>query len=274
MRKKQTIQMAINRSMMLIKKYSPVGLSCIASVGVVITAIAAVKATPKAVMLIHADSERRHDGDPHAYTKTEAIAVAWKCYIPAVAIGASTIACIMGANALNRRQQAALTSAYALVQSSYKEYKDKLRELYGEEAHNAIMDSIIKEKCKDITISASGGWYNSTLDFGDGMNPEVTRTFYDSFSQRYFETSIAKVIEAEYHLNRNFMFAGTIPLNDFYEFLGLEKTDLGDTVGWSSVNGDIYWIDFNHHRIILDDGMEVYVIDMVFEPTADWMEDL
>ena len=82
MRKKQTIQMAIHRSMMLIKKYSPVGLSCIASVGVVITAIAAVKATPKAVMLIHADSERRHDGDPHAYTKTEAIAVAWKCCFP------------------------------------------------------------------------------------------------------------------------------------------------------------------------------------------------
>ena len=274
MRKKQTIQMAINRSMMLIKKYSPVGLSCIASVGVVITAIVAVKATPKAVMLIHADSERRHDGDPHAYTKTEAIAVAWKCYIPAVAIGASTIACIMGANALNRRQQAALTSAYALVRGSYKEYKDKLRELYGEEAHNAIVDSIAKEKCKDISISANGGWYDSSLDFGEGMEPEVSRTFYDSFSQRYFESTIEKVIQAEYHLNRNFMFAGVIPLNDFYEFLGLEKTELGDAVGWSSCNGDIYWIDFNHHRLTLDDGMEIYVIDMVFEPTADWMEDL
>ena len=51
----------------------------------------------------------------------------------------------MGANALNRRQQAALTSAYVLVQSSYKEYKGKLKELYGEEAHNAIIDSIAKE---------------------------------------------------------------------------------------------------------------------------------
>lgn len=275
MRKKQTIQMAIHRSMMLIKKYSPVGLSCIASVGVVITAIAAVKATPKAVMLIHADSERRHDGDPHAYTKTEAIAVAWKCYIPAVAIGASTIACIMGANALNRRQQAALTSAYALVQSSYKEYKDKLRELYGEEAHNAIINSIVVEKCKDCSISTPGCFAPpSTLDFGEGMEPEITRTFYDAFSQRYFESTVAKVIEAEYHLNRNFLLAGTISLNDFYEFLGLEITDLGDAVGWSSVNGDIYWIDFNHRRITLDDGMEVYVIDMVFEPTADWMEDL
>lgn len=180
----------------------------------------------------------------------------------------------MGANALNRRQQAALTSAYALVQNSYKEYKDKLKELYGEEAHNAIVDSIMSEKCKDVSISATGGWFNATLDFGEGMEPEIVRTFYDSFSQRYFETTIEKVIQAEYHLNRNFMFAGTIPLNDFYEFLGLEKTDFGDTVGWSSVNGDIYWIDFNHSRVTLEDGMEVYVIDMVFEPTADWMEDI
>ena len=89
-----------------------------------------------------------------------------------------------------------------------------------------------------------------------------------------FESTIEKVIQAEYHLNRNFMFAGVIPLNDFYEFLGLEKTELGDAVGWSSCNGDIYWIDFNHHRLTLDDGMEIYVIDMVFEPTAEWMEDL
>lgn len=274
MSKNQAIQKMLHKSGLYIRKYSPVALSCVASVGVVVTAVVAVKATPKAVVLIHADSRRNHDGDPYAYTKKEAVASAWKCYIPAVTLGASTIACIMGANALNRRQQAALTSAYALLSSSYKEYKEKLKELYGEEAHNAIIDSIASEKCKDVSISAPAGWYMSSLDFGEGMEPEITRTFYDSFSQRYFETTIAKVIEAEYHLNRNFMFAGTIPLNDFYEFLGLEKTELGDTVGWSSVNGDIYWIDFNHHRITLEDGMEVYVIEMIFEPTADWMEDL
>lgn len=276
MSKNQAIQTMLNKSGRYIKKYSPVALSCIASVGVVVTAVVAVKATPKAVLKIHADSRKNHDGDPYAYTKKEAVVSAWKCYIPAVAIGASTIACIMGANALNRRQQAALTSAYALVQNSYKEYKDKLKELYGEETHNAIVDSIMSEKCKDISISATGGWYDSSLDFGvdNSMEPEIVRTFYDSFSQRYFETTIEKVIQAEYHLNRNFMFAGVIPLNDFYEFLGLEKTDFGDTVGWSNCNGDIYWIDFNHRKTILDDGMEVYIIDMVFEPTAEWMDDI
>lgn len=274
MSKSQIIQKMLHKSGLYIRKYSPVALSCVASIGVIVTAVVAVKATPKALVLIHTDSKKNHGGDPYAYTKKEAVLSAWKCYIPAVAFGASTIACIMGANALNRRQQAALTSAYALVQNSYKEYKDKLKELYGEEAHNAIVNSIVAEKCNEISISSPSFISNSSLDFGEGMEPEITRTFYDSFSQRYFESTIEKVIQAEYHLNRNFMFAGVIPLNDFYEFLGLERTDFGDKVGWSSVNGDIYWIDFNHHRLTLEDGMEIYIIDMVFEPTADWMEDL
>ena len=264
----------MNKSGQYIRKYSPVALSCIASIGVIVTAVAAIKATPKAELLIKADSRKKHDGDPYGFTKKEAFVAAWKCYIPTALFGFSTIACIMGANALNRHQQASLASAYALVQNSYKEYRNKLKEMYGEEAHNAIIDSIAKEKSKDISISAAGGWYNSTLDFGEGMEPEITRTFYDSFSDRYFESTIEKVIQAEYHLNRKFMFQGTIPLNDFYEFLGLKKTDFGDTVGWSSVNGDIYWIDFNHHLITLEDGMEIYVIDMIFEPSTDWLEDI
>ena len=266
MSKNQAIQKLLHKSGLCIRKYSPVALSCVASAGVVVTAIAAAKATPRAVALVYADSRKKHDGDPYAYTKKEAFIAAWKCYIPAVAFGASTIACIIGANALNRRQQAALTSAYALVQGSYKEYKDKLKELYGEEAHNAIVDSIAKEKCKDISISANGGWYDSSLDFGEGMEPEVSRTFYDSFSQRYFESTIEKVIQAEYHLNRNFAIrGGDGTVNEFYEFLGLAPIDGGDTIGWA-VCDELMWVDFNHTKVTLDDGMEVYIVEPVFTP--------
>ncbi len=276
MNKTPVIQRALYKSGLYLKKYSPVALSCAASVGVIVTVVTAIKATPKAVELVKADSRKNHNGDPYAYTRKEAFMSAWKCYIPTAAFGLSTIACIMGANALNSRKQAALTSAYALINQSYKEYKDKLKELYGEEAHNAIVDSIVSEKCKDVFLYASDWAGYSCLDFGEdtAAYPEIVRTFYDSFSQRYFETTISKVIQAEYHLNRNFMFKGVIPLNDFYEFLGLEKTEFGETVGWSSCNGDIYWIDFNHHKLTLEDGMEIFVIDMVFEPTAEWMEDL
>ncbi len=256
-----------------LSKHSSMALSCIASIGVIVTAVAAVKTTPRAIELIRTDSRRNHDGNPYGFTKKEAILSAWKCYIPAALFGFSTITCILGANVLNQRQQAALTSAYALVNNSYKEYKDKLKELYGEDTHKAIVDSIVKERCEEVHIVAPGLISNSTLDFEEGMEPEIVRTFYDAFSQRHFESTISKVIQAEYHLNRNFMFNGVISLNDFYEFLGLEKIKIGDDLGWSNCNGDIYWIDFNHHRIDLDDGMEIFVIDMVFEPTADWLED-
>ena len=261
---------ALRKSKLYLRRASPTILTCLAAIGVVVTSVMAVKATPKAMKLLDEAEEEKGEKLP----KTEIIRAVVPAYIPSVVIGASTIACIFGANILNRKQQAALTSAYALIDSSYKEYRSKLRELYGEETHNAIIDSIAKEKCSDICITCPGILETSTLDFGDSMEPEITRTFYDSFSQRYFESSISKVIQAEYHLNRNFMFSGVIALNDFYEFLGLAKTEFGNTVGWSSYNGDICWIDFNHHRVTLDDGMEIFIIDMVFEPTVEWLDDI
>ena len=112
----------------------------------------AVKATPKAMIRIRSDSMINHDGNPDGYTKKELIESAWICFVPAVVVGTSTIACIFGANILNKRQQASLASAYALVSNQYRDYKSKLKELYGEEAHNKIVDEIVKEKAKDICI--------------------------------------------------------------------------------------------------------------------------
>ena len=259
-----------------LKKASPTVLTCIGAVGVVATAVLAVKAPPKALELVKADSRKNHDGDPHAATKMEAVKSCWKCYIPATFTGATTIACIFGANILNKRQQASLASAYALVSRSYNDYKRKLKELYGEEAHKKIMESLAVEKAKDIPISSASFVGHSSLDFEDAV--EETRLFYDPISERYFESTIGKVLQAEYHLNRNFMFAGYISLNEFYEFLGIEETELGATVGWNSCNGDIFWIDFNHSKAMVDDGLngeiECYIIDMVFPPDNTYLEDV
>ena len=133
------LDLKIGRSL---KKASPTILTCIGAAGVVATAVLAVKATPKADSLIKADSRRNHDGDPYAATKLEAVKSCWKCYIPAAATGVATIICIFGANTLNKKQQASLASAYALVNRSYSDYKHKLKELYGEDAHKKIMGSV------------------------------------------------------------------------------------------------------------------------------------
>lgn len=132
------------------EKGVPTILTCIGAVGVVATAVLAVKATPKALRLIEIAEDHRHDDNPNwtwsPLTKAEIIKTTWKCYVPAVVTGAATIICIFGANTLNRRQQASLASAYALLNRSYNDYKRKLKELYGKETHDNIMKALAVEE--------------------------------------------------------------------------------------------------------------------------------
>ena len=104
----------------------------------------------------------------------------------------------------------------------------------------------------------------------DERNPDDMRLFYDAFSRRYFESTIAQVLEAEYHLNRNLSLGGDVCINDFYNFLGIEPIDGGDYLSWFYFYEDgISWIDFNHRKTVLEDGLEVYVVDIVYTPRMD-----
>lgn len=246
---------------LFLKKNSATILTVAAAAGVITTSVLSAKAAIKASrVLAHKEEEKGKK-----LTFEETISAVWTIYIPPVVAGMSTIACVFGANILNQRQQASLASAYALVDSSYKEYKAKLKELYGEEAHNNIVDAIAAEKCDEVHISSGGLTSAYTQEIESDAEP---RLFYDEYSGRYFETTIEKVLLAEYHLNRNYILRGFARLNEFYEFLGLEPTDYGETVGWD-ICGEIYWIDFNHRKAFIgddNDGFECYIIEMPYYP--------
>lgn len=250
----------INSSKIFLKKHSSTILTVTAAIGVIATSVATAKATLKATEILKEEEKKREK----ELTNFEKIKIAAPKYIFPVAIGASTIACIFGANILNKRQQAALISAYGLLDNSYKRYKDKVKELYGEEVHNNVIDAIAKEDVKDVHINAPGviSTYHQELDETDMGE---TRLFYDEFSGRYFETTLEKVLLAEYHLNRNFILRGCAPLNEFYDFLGLEPKDYGDVLGWT-VYEEIFWIDFNHRKAIIGDDLECYIIEMPYCP--------
>lgn len=252
------------KSNLFLKKNSATILTVAAAAGVITTSVLSAKAAIKASqVLAHKEEEK---GEKLTFEET--ISAVWTIYIPPVVAGMSTIACVFGANVLNQRQQASLASAYALIDSSYKEYKAKLKELYGEEAHNNIIDAIAAKKCEDVYISAGGleSAYNQEIE-----SDTEPRLFYDEYSDRYFESTIEKVLLAEYHLNRNYILRGFARLNDFYEFLGLEQTDYDEAVGWD-ICSEIYWIDFNHRKTLIgddNDSFECYVIEMPCYPSED-----
>lgn len=217
--KKQTI-------MSCLRQCAPTILSGIGAAGVVATTVSAIYATPKALKYIHEDSRIYHDGDPYAYTKAEAVWSAWKCYIPTILLGVSTISCIFSSNILSRHQQATLTSAYAMLHESYQHYRKSANNVYGKDADSKIT----AEMAKDAYITTSDWGYQT---YNMEMDSESERILcYDLISKRYFNTTMAAVINAQYHLNRNLQLRGYCSLNEYYEFLGLDGIDRGDEIGW------------------------------------------
>lgn len=259
-----------------LKHSSPTLVAFVASVGVVGTAVLAVKATPKALEKIQTDSRKNHDGNPDAATFQEKIKSAWTCYVPAAAVGAATIFCIFGSNALNRKQQASLVAAYNLMAKQYDRYTDKVKEICGQETHERILRELAAQKVdEDWTIYSADGFTSSTFDFEDAV--EERRLFYDRISSRYFESTISKVLQAELHLNRNLAVMGENSLNRFYDLLGIDPIEGGDEIGWwiddESVNDGETFIPFSHPKTEVDDGPDqepipCWIIDPVVDPRA------
>ena len=240
----------VHRASLYVRRNTPTILTCVGSIGVVATSIVAVKATPKVLQLL--EEAKAEKGDD--LTKLEVVAVAGPAYIPAIVTGVATIACVFGANVLNQCQQASLASAYALIDNSYKEYKKKVEELYGKEANTQVQQEIAKDKYKENNIQQE--------------NDELL--FYDEFSGRYFNATMERVLVAEYQVNRELHNAGRDTLNHFYELVGLDPIEGGDALGWSEGgNYERYWqswLDFRHNKVVMDEGLECYIITMFEEP--------
>lgn len=238
-----------------LKASSPTILSCIGIVGVVATAATAVQATPKALLLIEEATEEKGE----ILTKLETIRVAGPCYIPSVLIGFGTIASIAGANILNGRKQAALTSSYIFLDRSFKEYRKKVDELFGENADKFVESAVVHDRYEESEFTPKG----------------EKLIFYEEHYGKFFERTMLEVQDAEYLLNRKLATDGEASLNDFFDFLGLPEMEIGDSLGWSQqLICDFFnpaWIDFEHELTTMDDGMECYIIHISISPTSDYI---
>lgn len=253
-------------SRLFVKRNASTILTCLGGVGVVATTITAVKATPKALRLIEEAEQKKGE----RLTKWEKVKTAGPTYIPTVGLGISTLVCVFGSQILNKKQQAALMSAYALVDQTYKDYRRKLKGLYGEEVDQEVREAIAIEKAEDVGVR--GSYLGTNCDLSLEESNGEPQVFYDEHSGRYFESTIEQVLTAEYHLNRNYILRGYSYLNEFYEFLGIEETDYGSVLGWAPNDDGMYWIDFNHRKLESEEGKDVYIIEMPFEPTYDFLE--
>lgn len=250
-------QLLVN-SKKFFKKNASTILTCVGAVGVVATAVTAVRATPKAMAVI--DEAKTEKGGE--LSKWETIQLTAPVYLPSVLVGTGTIVAIFGAHLMSKRTQAALTSAYALLDQSYKEYKNKVAELYGEDAHGEVTREIAKD-------------YYDEEEYEDEYE-DGKQLFYETYSKQYFRAANETVLRAEYEVNRLIQEEGGLSLNVYFRMLGLEEKEYGEYVGWSS--GQLMetywssWVHFTHEKVVMDDGLECWLIHMEFEPMSEFDE--
>lgn len=259
MKKSMTFDGLCHKAQTYVKNNSATILTVIGAIGVIGTAISAAKASPKAIdRLCDAENEKQEE-----LTKWETFIFAAPAYVPTAFIAGSTIACIFGANIINKRRQAALTSAYMLLDKSFKEYRERLRQMYGTEVDENVRREIMEVDRDEYEIE-----YHQPN--------EEKILFYETVSQRYFESTVEEVQRAEYHVNRELVMNDEVNINVLFKALGLTPTPEGEVLGWSTYAGyekyGYSWIDFKHDRIILDDGLECVVIGYPYEPAIDYRD--
>lgn len=250
-----------------LRKHGGTILAVAASVGVVATAIETGRATTKAQHILEVDKELTKFNEnefgvtEEPPTKKQIVLMCWKAYVPAAILGGGTIACILGSNALNKKQIASLTAAYMALGKTYQTYRQKVIENIGLEKEAEIQEQISEEKLPEVR---------------DKMTEEKLLC-YEPISKRYFHATEVELTDAFYHMNRDFVLNGEVSLNDFYSFLpGLDFTPEGDMLGWCAEylgnEWEYYWIDFNYTRQTTDDGLEVYYVTAFQEPIKEYLD--
>lgn len=250
-----------------IKKYIPTALTAGSMLGVGMTAYFTAKATIKAKEHVE-EAEKKRNGE---LEPKEIVKRTWRYYKVPIALAILTESLIASNFIFNKHELDAANSACGLFNNALITYQGKVKELYGEEAHQNVVNAIIAEKADPNNVVYAQSFFStSTLDFG--LDDEETYIFYLTCSDVFFESTLSKVLEAEYHINRNFAFSGDVRQNEMHEFLGIQRKPEFDDCLWY-MDDDYYWIDFNHYQATdldipewIDKNRRVLVIDPVFAP--------
>lgn len=245
------------------RKHSPEILTGIGIAGMLSTTVLAVRATPKALMLIEEKKrEKKFAGEQPELTKVEIAKTAWKPYIPAAVTGVASVACLVGASSVNARRNAALAAAYALSESTLADYKEKVVETIGEKKAQEVKDAIAKDRVENDPVSRKEV---IITDKGETL-------CYDALSGRYFKSDIEYIRRAVNNLNERLLFDTHISLNEYYDEIGLEEIfPMGENLGWTvdpdSANKGLIELDFSSQ---LAEGTPCLVVGFRNAPRYDY----
>lgn len=254
-----------------IGKHSPEILTGMGLAGLLSSTVLAVKATPKALMLMEDEIERKNRQILKEATTNdmsecqhitqlkplELIKTCWKPYIPAIGMSIVGTSCIIGASAIHYNRNAALATVYALSERTLANYRNKVVETLGENKEREIREKIAQDKVNDNKIS------NQSIIITSKGNTLCM----DSFSGRLFRSDIDHIKKAINKINRDLVYDHYVSLNTVYGEIGLDNVKDGGLLGWNLDNG---LIEPSFSACLTEDGEPCVVIDFYMSPKYDF----
>ena len=293
-----------------LKKYSPEILVVTGVVGIVASTVMACKATTKVQDIIDETKETvdtihdyvgkgLHTSDGEEYTQEVAnkdLAIAYaqtgwkfvKLYGPSVALGVASIGCMVGSNHILRKRNIALAAAFKAVDTSFKEYRERLVDRFGKELDRELRFGI---KAKEIeeTVVDENGKEKTVKKTVEVVDPNSAHSIYsvvfcegnDGWT-RNAELNKVFLIQQQNWANERLKSRGHLFLNEVYDMLGAKRTKAGAQVGWvydeKNCEGDNF-VDFGifdtnspkardfvngiEKVIVLDFNVDGYILDMI-----------
>ena len=285
------IKKMINKVKFNVVKHSPEILMGIGIAGVVTSTVLACRSTLKVKDILE-DKEKNMNNvkevlaegredyteedarkDKTIIMTTTAIRI-MKLYIPSVIIGAGSIACLLESHNVMRNRNAGLAAALAATTESFKQYRERVTEKYGDEVDKEMRYGIKKEKkekdgkktkeeivvgCDEKELSGYARYFNeSNINWTD--DPQYNMMF---------------LRQNQNWANDKLISQGYLYLNDVYDALGFPKTKAGQVVGWvydpkNNERGDNY-IDFGIYDLNVRGYRDEMANDTIAEERQDFI---
>ena len=239
-----------------LRKYSPEILVAVGIVGVVGTTVIACKATTKLDDILdshHDKVDKIHDAVEHPetlpepYTEEDSkkdLTIVYaqtgfelaKLYAPAVGLGVLSITAILSGHNILKKRNLALAAAYTAVDKSFKEYRGRLIERFGEELDKELKYNVRKKDVEEIVVSEDGSEtiVKKTVTVAEPNVSDYAK-FFDEGCPGWTkdpEYNLMFLKDQERYANDLLKTRGHVFLNEVYDMVGIDRTKAGNVVGW------------------------------------------
>lgn len=270
MKNKTEIMKSVNgvasKAVMKLKKHSPEILVMAGIAGTVVSAVLACKATTKVAEILDETKgtlDTIHEGmetgaiNGQEYTnedgKKDTVVVyaqtgmkLAKLYGPAIILGTLSITSILASNNILRKRNVALGAAYAAIDKSFKEYRGRVIERFGEQVDTELKYGIKAKKFEEIEVDPETGKekkVKKTVMVADPNLQSDYAVYFDSKSRNYetnpdYNRMFLKAQQA--FANDKLQTRGHLFLNEVLDDLDLPRTPAGQIVGWTKDGPDGY----------------------------------